>query len=408
MKILLWSQYFYPENFHINSVAKALCEKNMELTILTGKPNYPEGKIVDGYKRCGIQYESFQEATVIRVPLIPRGKGSAIRLFMNYSSFILSGYWIAPFVLRRKSFDIIFVYGLSPILQALPAIFIAKLKRVPLVLWVQDLWPESLRATGFIKNEFLLSIVRYFVRFIYNKADIILIQSEGFRESVESLVKNKEKIKFFPNSSTVSEQPLSHYNERNEIALDIKQHFSIVFTGNLGKAQSCETILEAAELLKGNDKIYFYLVGYGSQYQWIEETIKNKMLKNVILTGRLPLERMPKILEAASVLLVSLTDDPVLSATIPSKVQSYLAAGKPIIASLNGMAAELINDAKAGVVASARDAKALADAINKIYYMSEDERLRFGENGLAYFNSHFLLSKNIENLIDFFKKTLSI
>ncbi len=410
MKILLWSQYFYPENFHINSIAEALSKKGLELTVLTGKPNYPEGKIVDGYNGWGVQYDSFHDATVIRVPLIPRGKGSAIRLLMNYMSFILSGCFIAAFALRRRSFDIIFVYGLSPILQALPAIFIARLKRVPLVLWVQDLWPESLRATGFIKNKFLLSIVRCFVRFIYNKADIILIQSEGFREAVESLVKDKdkEKIKFFPNSSAIVEQSLSSRHEESKVAVDIRQHFSIVFTGNLGKAQSCETLLEAAELLKENEKIYFYLVGYGSQYQWIEETIKNKCLKNVVLTGRLPFEAMPEILKAASVLLVSLADDPTLSATIPSKIQSYLAAGKPIIASLNGLAAQLIKDAGAGLVVSARDARALADAVNKMYHMSESERRRFGENGRSYFDSHFLLSEKVEELINVFKETFRV
>ena len=183
MRILLFSQYFWPESFRINDVAKTLCEQGHQVDVVTGKPNYPIGKIFDGIKLLGYQLDIYKNIIIHRIPLIPRGNGR-IRLALNYVSFIISGVLFSPWLLRTKKFDVIFVYGVSPILQAIPAIFLGWLKGIPVVLWVQDLWPESLSATGYIKNKIVIKLVRHVVRFIYRHVDLLLVQSQAFIDPV--------------------------------------------------------------------------------------------------------------------------------------------------------------------------------------------------------------------------------
>ena len=401
MRVLIWTQHFWPENFRINDVVTSLHNKDIKVTILTGKPNYPDGKIFDGYKVTGILREEVAGVEVIRIPIIPRGNGSWIALLINYLSFILSGYIFAPFVLRQRQFDVIFVYATSPLLQALPAIFIAWWKRVPLVVWVQDLWPESLKTTGFIKNRLLLWIVEVIVRYIYACADSILVQSEGFRTNIERLISNKTKIAFYPNPA----EDVKLSEPLGELAMQIAQDFSVVFAGNIGHVQSCETIVAAAALLQDDyPKIKFYLIGSGSRTTSIARDIKNQNLTNIVMTGRSPARDMPAIFAAASVLLLSLKDDPALSVTIPSKLQSYLSAEKPIIVSANGEVAQLVITANAGLSCVAEDAPALANAVGQLYLMPLEEKLRLGKNGRQYFKNHYDISVCIDELINHLQK----
>jgi glycosyltransferase involved in cell wall biosynthesis len=399
MKVLIWTQYFWPENFHINAVARSLHEQGMEVTILTGKPNYPEGKIFEGYKATGIQQEKYSGFEVIRIPLRQRGKNSGKGMALNYLSFIASGYLFAPYVLRGRKFDVVFVYGLSPLLQALPAVYLAWLKRAPLVLWVQDLWPESLVATGFIKNKWILGSVELAVRYIYLYSDSILIQCEGFRASVERLTSKKDSISYFPNSAEATPIELSTTSQGVLIANSVAQWFSVVFAGNIGIAQFCETIIEAANLLQNIKNIKFYLIGNGSMADAIIKNIEEAGLDNVVMTGQVPTEDMASIYASASVLLLTLRDEPTLSATIPSKLQSYFAAGKPVIASSNGESANVVNKANAGLTCQAGDASALAEAVIKLYEMQPEERVRLGENGRDYFRAHYQLKNRTAELV---------
>lgn len=398
MKVLIWTQYFWPENFHINAVARSLHEQGMEVTILTGKPNYPEGKIFEGYKAKGIQQEEYFGFEVIRIPLRQRGKNSGKGMALNYLSFIASGYLFAPYALRGRKFDVVFVYGLSPLLQALPAVSLAWLKRAPLVLWVQDLWPESLVATGFIKSKWILSSVELAVRYIYHFSDSILIQCEGFRASVERWTSKKECIRYFPNSAEDTPLELSTTSQGLRIANAVAQGFSVVFAGNIGTAQSCETIIEAAQLLKPFENIKFYLVGSGSMEEYISKSVEDGGLDNVVMTGQVPPEDMVSIYASASVLLLTLRDEPTLSATIPSKLQSYLVAGKPVIASSNGESANVVIKANAGLACQAGDASALAEAVIKLYEMQPEERARLGENGRTHFETHYHLQNRVAEL----------
>jgi len=404
MKILIWSQYFWPEIFKINQMATMLHKLGMKITVLTGKPNYPCGNILPNYRIAGVQYEIFSGIDVIRIPLLPRKKGSAIHLAINYLSFIFSGFIFAPIVLRREKIEVIFVYATSPLLQALPAIFVSWIKRVPLIIWVQDIWPEALESTGYVKNKCLLSIVRLFVRYIYRSADSILIQSEAFRESVVQYVHREDKIFYYPNSvEDIIQNIALKENTKSPFIYDMEQYFSVIFTGNIGTAQSCESILIAAEKLLGNQEIHFYLIGTGSQAESIAEKINQRKLTNVTMTGQQNYDSMPAIYAAASVLLVTLRRGLDLAATIPSKLQTYLAAGKPIIACLDGEAARIVRESNAGFDCPAEDAVGLANTIMKLYNMTSEERLKLGANGLNYYKTHFELKERALELVEHLK-----
>jgi len=399
MRLLIWTQYFWPESFHINAVARSLNAQGIEVTVLTGKPNYPEGKIFDGYKAMGIQKQEYSGIEVIRIPLRQRGKNSRTGMALNYLSFIISGYLFAAYALRGRRFDAVFVYAPSPLLQALPAVYVSWLKRTPLVLWVQDIWPDVLVATGFINNRWVLGMVGLAVRYIYRFSDSILIQSEGFRAYVERWTSKKDRVLFFPNSVEDFSPDLKKPAMNAQLAEEVGACFSIVFAGNIGTAQSCETIVEAAKLLQSVLAIKFYLVGSGSMAESVSQNIADGRLKNVTMTGQVPAEDMSSIFAAASVLLLTLRDESALSSTIPSKLQSYLAAGKPVIASCNGEAARVVTKAKAGLICPAGDATALADAVLKLFQMKPEERMRLGENGRAHFEAHYRLENRITELV---------
>jgi glycosyltransferase involved in cell wall biosynthesis len=400
VKVLVWSQYFWPENFLINDLTVDLYNQGVDVTVVTGKPNYPDGQVFPGYTTNGIQREDYFGVKIFRVPLHPRGNGSPKRLLLNYLSFILSGYFFAPFVLRGRKFDAVLVYAPSPLLQALPAIFVAWLKNAPLIVWVQDLWPEALLATGYLKNRWLLRLVELVVRYIYRHSDSILIQSEAFRTPVSRLVGDVGKINYYPNSAKDIRQFMAWSENRHHTIAEMREKFSVVFAGNIGSAQACETIVSAADLLRDNPEIAIYLVGSGSAAKSIAQDIKIRGLDNIFMTGRLPVEVMPSVYSAASVLLVSLKNDPALSATVPSKLQSYFSAGRPIIASLNGEACRLILEANAGLSCPAEDAEALALAIQTLYDMKADDRLQVGANARVYFKANFSAPELLTWLVD--------
>ena len=402
MRVLIWTQYFWPENFHINEVALNLHAQGVEVTVLTGKPNYPEGKIFDGYKATGIQEEEYSGIDVIRIPLRQRGKNSGKGLALNYLSFIISGYLFAPYALRGRKFDVVFVYAPSPLLQALPAIYVAWLKRAPLVLWVQDIWPDALVATGFIKSRWILRVVGLGVRYIYRFSDTILIQSEGFRASVERWTSKRDNIRYFPNSAENMTFDVSMKSQCSRVAIAVAQGFSVVFAGNIGTAQSCETIIAAAKMLQSVENIKFYLIGNGSMADTIAKSIEVEGLDNVVMTGQVPAEDMASIYASASVLLLTLRDELALSSTIPSKLQSYLASGKPIIASCNGEAAEVVNKSSAGLTCPAGDDSALAEAVIKLYEMPPKELARIGKNSREYFDTHYRLKSRVKELVSYF------
>ncbi|MDP3699448.1 MAG: glycosyltransferase family 4 protein [Hylemonella sp.] len=395
MKVLVVSQYFWPEGFRINEVVRSLVEKGVEVDVLTGKPNYPEGAVFNGYRAGGCQVESWAGATVYRVPLFPRGARGALRLALNYLSFIVTGLIFGPWLLRKRHYDVVFVYGLSPILLAIPAIFLAWIKRRKLIVWVQDLWPESLSATGYVRNPRVLRAVEWVVRRIYRHTDLLLVQSRAFEAPVAALAPGKP-IAYYPNSvdGTFAEPPSPDVVLPEVPALE--EGFAVVFAGNVGAGQAVEVMVEAAVLLKDVPQIRFVVFGQGSRWDWMREQVQARGLTNLHLPGRFPVNTMPGLMQKAGALLVTLADEPIFAMTVPNKVQAYMAAGRPILASLNGEGARLVAEAQAGLSVPAQDAQALAAAVLQLYQMPAEERAQLGANGRRYFKAHF----DHDNLVD--------
>lgn len=404
MRVLVVSQYFWPESFRINEVVRTLVEKGVEVDVLTGKPNYPEGTIFAGYRAWGCQAMPWAGATVFRLPLVPRGARSAWKLVLNYLSFVAMGMLFGPWMLRKQQYDVIFVYAPSPILQALPALWLGWLKRCKVVVWVQDLWPESLSATGYVRNRTVLKIVERVVRFIYRHVDLLLVQSEAFVGPV-SVLASDTPVKYFPNSVDESFSAPSIVPVPDVPGLEDK--FSIMFAGNIGTAQAVEVIVEAATLLKEQTDIQFIILGEGSRRDWMLQEAKNRNLANLLLPGRFPVETMPGFMQKASVLLVTLTDQEIFRFTIPSKVQAYLAAGRPILACLNGEGANLVTVSGAGLAVPAEDGKTLAEAVLQLYLMPSQEREAMGINGRLYYTQHFSHDKLTDQLIGFLQSVCS-
>lgn len=400
MRVLIVSQYFWPENFRINAIAEGLVSRGVEVEVLTGKPNYPDGIIASGYRIWGCQQEEWNGAILHRVPLVPRGKKSHIGLILNYLSFVMFGSLLGAWLLRKKQYDMIFVYGLSPILSAIPALFIGSLKNIKVITWIQDLWPESLSATGYIKNKFILMLVEKVVRFIYGKSDLLLIQSHAFDAPVRELASNTP-IEYYPNSVDDFFSLSVPDNKDVPSIVGLSDGFSIMFAGNIGAAQGVNVIVEAASILQNHSDIHFIVLGDGSCREEIMSLVEDKGLKNIQFPGRFPVEMMPGFMKKASVLLVTLTDKPIFKVTVPNKIQAYMAVGKPIIACLNGEGARLIEEAKAGVSSPAEDAQALAETVMSLYKMPVKELNEMGNNGRLYYEKNFNHKNLVEQLINF-------
>jgi len=400
LRILIVSQYFWPENFRITDFALALTAKGHTVTVLTGMPNYPAGKLYDGYAWWQNRRECMQGIPVVRVPLFVRRESKSWQLAANYLSFVISACALAPWLLRHQAFDVVFSYEPSPVTVAIPAILMKRLKKAPLLFWVQDLWPENLLATGAVSSPRILSAVARMVRRIYHVCDRILVQSRGFVEPVVALSGEPEKVRYFPNWAETLYQPVcldATASERLEVPSD---GFVLMFAGNLGVAQSLDTIIAAAEQLKG-ERIHWVFLGDGRRRTWLQDEVVARGLQDTVhLLGSRPVEMMPAYFSLASAMLVTLRDDPVMAATIPGKVQSYLACGRPVIGALNGEGANVIRDSGAGSVVPADDIAGLAAAVLAMSRLSEQEREAQGVAARCYYQVNFdrdMLVQQAEN-----------
>jgi colanic acid biosynthesis glycosyl transferase WcaI len=388
VRILVITQYFWPESFRINDVVHGLRELGHEILVLTGIPNYPEGRFFEGYGFFGPAREDYEGIPVVRVPVLPRGAGGGFRLTLNFLSFVVTATLLAPLRLRQQ-FDAILVYEPSPVTVMLPALLLRRLRKIPVLFWVQDLWPESLSATGMVRTRWILSLVERMVRFIYRRSDRILIQSQAFRDQILRLGGMDEKITYLPNSAEAFYQVIDLEADAVERKL-MPEGFRVVFAGNIGAAQSFETIIEAATLLADRPEIQWIVLGDGRMREWAAKEVENRALQgSVHFLGRFPPETMPRFFALADVLLVTLRRDPIFALTVPGKLQSYLACGKPIIAALDGEGARVLAEAGAGLICPADDPRALADAVVALHRMPDSERKRIGYRGRAYFETQF-------------------
>ncbi len=403
MKVLLVTQYFYPENFKSNDIALELTKRGHKVTVLTGLPNYPEGRIYETYGFFKKTREHYQGINVIRTWLFPRGKGGGVRLLLNYFSWAFFASIRALFLSFQKQFDVILVHEPSPITQGVPAIVVKKIQKIPLHFWVLDLWPESLTSAGGIKNKNVLWLFTKMVKFIYNNSDKILISSKGFKDSILAKGDYNDKLIYFPNWAEDSilkgdvDYPIPN----------LPKGFKIIFAGNIGVAQDVNSIIETALILKEKFDIHFIFIGDGrSKIQLEDFVLKNDLSKTVHFLGRYPIEAMKTFFNQADVLLVSLKDDLIFNVTVPAKLQAYLCTKKPILGMLNGEGAQIISEAKCGFSVNAGDSIGLAKKIIEMYEMKIKERITLGNNGFSFYEDNFTLKKCIDNLEKILKKEL--
>jgi colanic acid biosynthesis glycosyl transferase WcaI len=391
VKLLIVTQYFWPENFRINELAAALKQRGHDVTILTSIPNYPEGTVHPAYAADPRAFERFAGIEIIRVPQILRGQ-SKPKLVANYLSFAVSASILGWWRLRGQPFDCVFVFQTSPVTVGIPGGLLAALKRAPMLMWILDCWPETLAAIGVGSGRAAQSAVGMLVKAVYRSADLLLGQSKGFAANV-ARYGSPAKFRHFPN--WVEDVYLAPPPPRR-VCYD--RPFTILFAGNVGEAQDLPAVVEAAAKLRGRN-LQVRIVGDGRDLQTVRAAVNRLDLHDMFeFCGRHPPEAMPNFLADADALLVSLKRDPLFAMTVPGKVQTYLASERPILAMLDGEGAEIVREAGAGVAVPAGDSEALALAIETLMGMTPEQRAELGANGRSYALAHFRLETLLKQL----------
>ena len=393
-RLLIVSQYFWPENFRVNDLATGLASRGWTVTVLTGVPNYPEGQVFPDFAADRSRFATFGPVEIVRVPMSPRGRG-ALRLMLNYASFVALACTLGIWKLRGRRFEAIFMFETSPITSALPAVLLRRLKRAPLLLWVLDLWPETLGAVGVVRSPRLLALIGVLVSFIYRRCDRILVQSRGFADSIRKHAGTTASMRYLPSWTEAPQaEPMA---DVGDTIATLDDAFVVMFAGNIGEAQDFPAIVAAALLLRDESRLRWAIVGSGRAEPWLRDAIRQHGLEDrIVLLGRFPPEAMPPLFARADALLVALTAQPLFALTIPGKVQSYLGAGRPILAMLDGEGARVVREAEAGLTVAAGDAAGLAGAVRTLMALPADDRAAMGHKGRRYAAATF----DRETLID--------
>ena len=401
MKILLLTQWFDPEpTFKGLAFAKELIKQGHEVEVLTGFPNYPQGKLYDGYKLKLFQKENIEGISVLRVPLYASHDNSAFKRVLNYASFAVSATLYGIFLTKKA--DVIYAYH-PPLTVDMAALLIKLFRKTPVVLDIQDMWPDTLKATGMIGNEKLLNIVDSLCKVVYRYADHIVVLSPGFKQLLEKRNVAASKVSVIYNWCDESS-----LNSVSELSADNKQllnnKFNIVFAGNMGKAQSLDTVIEVAQQLKSELEIQFVFVGQGTETQRLKQICKDNQLNNVKFIPQMPMQKVGAILRKADALLVYLRNDPLFEITIPSKTQAYMAIGKPIIIGVAGDASNLVQEADCGVVVTPEDTLSLKEGILKLYHLERDKAEEMANKAKIFYQSNLSITTGVKQFIDVFKK----
>lgn len=386
MKLLIVSQYFWPENFRINDLAEALKTRGHEVTVLTGIPNYPAGQFFEGYGLFRRARETWRGVEIVRSHLWARGRGGGIRLGLNYLSFAGFASILARFRLRGP-FDAVFVFEVSPITVGIPAIVASRRFNAPILFWVLDLWPESLTAAGGVRSPRILRAVDRLVEWIYGNCSRVLVQSRAFVPEIARHGVPDSRILYFPSWGESLFQPLQQADAT--LLPPLPEGFKVLFAGNIGEAQDLPAVLNAAALLRDRVDIHWLIVGDGRMAAWAKEEVQRRGLSLVHFLGRHPLEAMPHFYAAADALLLPLKREPIFALTIPGKLQSYLACARPILAMLDGEGARIVQESGAGLACPAGDAEGLASRVLKLASMPDAERRAMGQNGRQYYEMNF-------------------
>ena len=396
MRILIVSQYFYPENFKINDIAFFLKSKGFDVTVLTSKPNYPEGKFFKGYNFFNKNTEIINGVKIIRVPTIPRLNGGALGMILNYLSFLFFSFFVFLFKIKKK-YDLVFAVLLTPATSLLPMIWIKKRFKIPVILWVLDLWPDSFYANTGFRINLVSKLIEKISDQVYNNADSIFISSNYFRKPIIKRLNSTKRFSFFPNWAEDI-----FYNKIKNTSLDqfnYPEGFNIVFTGNIGESQGFEDIVEAAKMTS-HTSINWILIGDGRKRDWIKSQIEDHNIKNIYIPGRYPLELMPSYFSLADILLITLKKDEVFSNTLPAKLQPYLTSGKPILGNLSGEGMDIIETNSIGLACNPGNPAQLANLAIEMSLFTKTKISEIKKNCLD-------LNENIFNKKEIFKTLMS-
>lgn len=399
MRLLIFTNHFYPESFRINDIAFDRAKRGDVVTVLTGIPDYPQGHFHKGYSLIKKRVEWVNGVKVVRVPIIPRGNGNKIGMLLNYASsvffFFIYGWYQALF----HRYDAVLVHDTSPAFICLPAKTVSRFQKIPLYHWILDMWPESLTAGG-IQGGAVFSFILDMMKKIYKRDTEILITSHGFKSLLMERGVPEEKITYLPNWND------DVIPSDGECTLpSIPDGFVIMFAGNLGFAQNMENLLAAANELKEEKDIHWVFVGDGRKKAWMDGYVKEHHLEETVhLLGRYPIETMGAFFQKADVMLVALNDELVFNMTLPAKVQAYMAAGKPILANLCGEGADIIKEANCGWSVPSNDYKALAELVSEIAKKDKNELRILGTSARDYYEQKFTREKCMDILDKTFKK----
>ena len=402
--ILLVTQYFYPETFRVNDLAVEWVKRGYKVTVLTGIPNYPMGKFFEGYDNKHRTRETWNGVNIIRIPLVARGNSSnkllnAIGMTRNYFSFVRSGKrWVKSEEAANLHADLVFTFEVSPMTQAKIGVWYGKRYNVPTFLYVTDLWPENVETVTGIHNRLIIGPIDRMVDKIYRDTDTLFASSQSF---VEAIVNRKNpvdrnKVHYWPQYAEEFYRPM---DPQKIDGIEDDGCYKIAFTGNIGTAQGLDVLPKTASLLKG-EKVKFVIVGDGRYQPEFERQIKELNVQDMFtMIPRVQTDKVPAILSACDAGFISFRNIDLWQKTIPSKLQSYMACGKPIIASASGETERIINESKCGICAEIGNPEALAEGIRKM--MTLDNK-QMGENSRSYFETHFDKKMIIDQMDQFF------
>jgi len=397
LRIAVVTQYFHPEDFRVNDLVTQLVARGHDLQVLTGNPNYPSGRFAPGYGGVVPRRGEACGARVTRVPLIARGNASGLRLVGNYLSFAASATILGP-MLVRDPVDVVLAYQLSPVTVGGPALALGRTKGVPVLMWVQDLWPHTLAAMGVLRSSGAKRSAGWATGALHRAMDALLIQSPAFRRPLEEQGVAPSRITYVPNWAEAFYRPIAVPASAPERGV-LPSGFTVMFAGNLGEAQALDTLLGAAQLLTDVPDLHWVILGEGRRLQWLRDEIASRRLQgHMQLLGRKPAETMPTWFGLADVLVATLRPDPVYELTVPSKLQSYLACGRPVVVSMDGEGARVVERAGAGEVAPAGDPAALALAVRRLYGAKPTARAEMGRRARAYYLEHFERDRVIDQV----------
>lgn len=397
MKILFFSQYFWPENFRINEVASHFHKNGNKVKVLTTNPSYPNKGIFNDFYKKNKKFDYYKGIEILRIPTFARRR-SDYSIILNYMTFFLSSFIGGVYKLISVKFDFIFIFGTSPILSALPGIFLKKIFKKKIILWVLDLWPNNLIELKRIKSKVIIIILKKLVKYIYDNSDLIIVQSKSFKTEIEEIT--NRKCIYIPSWSE------DIGDDEKVLAPEIikeENKINILFTGNIGEAQSIESVIECAKILRKEKIAKWVFVGSGRWKSKIVKLIRDNNLENEFqLIDNVPLFRIKSFFNHADVLFLSLKKNENFKKTIPGKLFTYLASGKPIIGMISGEANKLITESKSGYACEADDFQALRNNILKFKKLTSSEKLQLGINGKNFSKKYFdksIILDNLEKLI---------